>query len=80
MLRNIIARAKKEKKWLFTHYQGLWFSPVDLEKANAEGRYLWGEVNWTLRDPQEHLCELRRVACVAEEEAVKFEKLLEGNR
>lgn len=52
-LRHLIAQARAEGKWLHCSYQDLWFSPDQLETANREGRFRWGAVNWTLRDPEE---------------------------
>ena len=52
-LRPLIAKARAEGKWLHCSYQNLWFSPDQLETENREGRFRWGAVNWTLRDPGE---------------------------
>lgn len=57
MLKPLIAEARASGQWLYTSYHGLWFSPDDLEKENANGKFLWGAVNWRLRDPLEHLTE-----------------------
>lgn len=54
-LNDLIDRAEREGKWLFCHYQSLWFSPSELRQHNAVGRFRWGVVNWTLRDPSELL-------------------------
>jgi hypothetical protein len=53
MLAEMIEQARHEKKWFYCDYQGLWFSPDELEKHNANGRFLWGPINWQLRDPRE---------------------------
>ncbi len=52
-LRPLIAQARAEGKWLHCSYQDLWFSPDELEAANRDGRFRWGAVNWTVRDPGE---------------------------
>jgi len=54
-LSKIISRARANGKWLYCSYQNLWFSPAELEAANRKGRFLWGEINWELRDPAECL-------------------------
>ncbi len=54
-LNALIAQARSEGKWLWCHYQDLWFSPDSLEAENKNGKFRWGAVNWTLRDPQEKL-------------------------
>jgi hypothetical protein len=68
MLKELIEQARKEGKWLWCHYQDLWFSPDQLEAENAAGKFRWGPVNWKLRDPQERLSEAeRRLASAAAE-------------
>lgn len=59
-LRGLIQQARSERKWLWCRYQDMWFSPDQLEEANRDGRFLWGPVNWQLRDPQERVDEARR--------------------
>lgn len=71
-LSPLIAQARTERKWLHCSYQDLWFSPSDLEEKNREGRFLWGPINWTLRDPKEHLEELERRAKSALDEVERF--------
>ena len=56
-LNPLIAQAEREGKWLYCNYQGMWFSPKELRRANADGRFIWGAVNWCLRNPQEYLNE-----------------------
>jgi hypothetical protein len=52
-LKNLIAQARAEDKLIYSQYQQLWFTPGELEKANAENRFLWGLVNWELRSRDE---------------------------
>ncbi len=59
-MESLLAQAEREGKWLFCHYQGLWFSPEELRKAQSEGRFRWGAVNWILRDPTEKLAVIDR--------------------
>ena len=51
-LTELIAEAREKYLWIHCNYHDLWFSPNELEKCNAEGKYLWAKVNWTLKDPQ----------------------------
>ena len=44
-LERLIAKARKENKWLFCGYQQLWFTPDELEKENQKGNFLWGTAN-----------------------------------
>jgi len=59
-LKPLIEKARRAGKWLHCAYQDLWFSPEQLEQHNAAGRFRWGAVNWSLRDPQERLKEMQR--------------------
>jgi hypothetical protein len=56
----LFEQARAENKWF---YHGgmtgpLWFSPAELEAELAAGHFLWGALNWRLRDPAEHLHEI----------------------
>lgn len=73
-LPELIAKARREGKWLFCAYQALWFSPDQLARENANGRFRWGVVNWQLRDPQEHLAAARRAVDVAQAEMDRIEQ------
>lgn len=74
-LRELIGRARHEGKWLWCHYQDLWFSPDQLETQNKQGKFVWGAVNWKLRDPQERLDEAnaRYVQAQAERDRIADE-------
>lgn len=56
-LKALIEQARNEGKWLWCAYQDLWFSPDQLSAENANGKFVWGVVNWKLRDPKEQLIE-----------------------
>lgn len=75
LLEPLISQAEAEGKWLHCSYQDLWFSPAQLREENRKGSFLWGPVNWTLRDPQERLAEAQRRAdsAVAYAQRVKQE-------
>ena len=75
-MKKMIAEAKRHKLWLFASYQSLWFSPEQLESAQANGRFQWGPVNWKLRDPQERLEELVMEADQAIQRVSDFQKVL----
>lgn len=72
-LSELIAEARKQSKWLHCAYQNLWFSPDDLEACNKAGRFRWGAVNWTLRDPKERIAQAvaDRVAAEREEQRIR---------
>lgn len=48
LLEPLIQQAEREDKLLHCSYQDLTFTPAELRARNAEGRFLWGPVNWTL--------------------------------
>ena len=47
----LIAEARHQGKHLWNRYSGVCFTPDQLERQNAMGRFLWGAVNWELVDP-----------------------------
>ena len=68
-LKPLFEKAKKEGLWFNCHYQDLWFSPEELEERQAKGEFMWGAVNWTLKNPKGHLKSLERIAASAKKEA-----------
>ena len=70
----LIERARKEGRWLWCSYQNLWFSPGELEKENANGSFLWGPVNWSLRDPKAWVQEAADEALKAQRELLRRKK------
>jgi len=77
-LDKMFARARQERLWFHCSYQDLWFSPDELERAQADGRFRWGAVNWSLRDPKEQIDYLKRKAAAVAEEAARFEAKASG--
>jgi hypothetical protein len=57
-LEPMFKEARERGFWFYTSYHDLWFSPDELEQAQSEGRFMWGAVNWQLRNPYERLNEL----------------------
>jgi len=53
-LAELIQEARLRGKALHSPYQDLWFTADELEKENAKGEFLWGRVNFELRDPGFH--------------------------
>lgn len=56
-LKPLFERARKEGLWFWCSYQGLWFTPDELEAEHRRGSFIWGAVNWSLRDPKELVAE-----------------------
>lgn len=73
-LRKLTAQARAEGKWLWCHYQDIWFSPDQLDEQNAVGKFIWGPVNWQLRDPKERLAEAKARVDRANEEYLKIRR------
>lgn len=74
----LFAKAEQLGLWFYSPYQSLWFSPQRLRDQQAQGRFMWGAVNWELRDPKEHAAKLRQKAKDANREAEAFEAELRG--
>lgn len=60
ILRPLLQQARDEGKWLRSDYQGLWFSPDELEAHHKNGMFLWGPINWILCDPEIQIANLER--------------------
>lgn len=58
-LEPLFETAKRKKLWFHCNYQDLWFSPQELRENHAEGRFIWGPQNWTLRNPQELINQIK---------------------
>lgn len=71
-LNALIDQAEAEKKWLWSRYQDLWFSPAQLREQNRNGKFRWGAVNFKLRDPQERVEEANKRASLATVEAARI--------
>lgn len=71
-LHTLIQQARQEGKWLRCGYQDLWFAPDRLEDEHRNGKFMWGVVNWQLREPTEQLeaAERRAAAAIAERDRV----------
>ena len=75
-LEPLFQEAERTGKWFYSNYQGLWFSPEQLREHHKNGRFIWGAVNWTLRDPKEKLIELLDHKETIEREIEQFERAL----
>lgn len=69
---ELLKEAREKKLWLYTSYQGMWFSPDELEKSQQEGKFRWGPSNWELRDPIQKLQELEKNVCDAQKNVERF--------
>lgn len=71
-MQPLYEKAEKEGLWFWSRYQDLWFSPSELKEAQGQGRFLWGYVNWELRDPKEKIAQLQRTKSTIDEEIERF--------
>lgn len=72
-LSDLIIEARDKKLWLRCAYQDLWFSPDELEAANAKGEFRWGAINFELVSPYVKLASLRREVEDAKKRVAEFE-------
>jgi hypothetical protein len=72
LLLLLIEEARRGGLWLHAKSHDLWFSPDELESLNLAGQFLWGPVNWTLRDPKEHVAQIRQRITGLEKELASF--------
>ncbi len=68
----MIKEAREKKLFLYNSYYDLWFSPKELEDYNSEDRYVWGAVNWHLKDPAIYLKQLGKNVQKAKDEHWNF--------
>ena len=77
-LDKLFTIARRDRLWFF--HGGLsgplWFSPNQLEAEQKNGKFVWGAVNWALRDPQEHLNEAVQHRKAAEAEEIRIATLI----
>jgi hypothetical protein len=68
--------ADRDGLWFYCNYQDLWFSPNELREQHNKGSFLWGAVNWQLRNPDDKLLELLQSKKGAESEIARFKERL----
>lgn len=73
-LEPMFKEAEDRKLWFHSSYQDIWLSPKELREQHAQGRLIWGPVNWRLRDPQEYLKQLHGKIVATEREIANFKE------
>lgn len=73
-LKPMFDEARAKGLWFLSGYQELWFSPDELDMAQASGRFIWGPQNWRLYPPSNHLKQLQNRAAAAQREVEEFEQ------
>jgi hypothetical protein len=71
-LKPLFEKARKEKLLFRSDYQGIVFTPDELEQEQAKGHFVWGAVNWELIDPEKIKEGLRKSIRSAEKEHQDF--------
>lgn len=76
-LEPLFAEAERDGKWF--HHNSmmvgpLWFSPGELRAEHEKGKFIWGAVNWRLRDPLEGLKQIADDRARSEAELGAFRK------
>ena len=66
--------AEQENLWFYCNYQDMWFSPKELRNEHGSGKFIWGETNWTLRDPSEKLKQLENGRINMDKTICEFKK------
>lgn len=68
-MENIIQQAERDEKWLSCAHVNMAFTPQELRKANAEGRFIWAHPdNLDYVDPKDELITITgRLAVMAKE-------------
>ena len=79
-LEPLFQEAKNKGFWFYSSYQSIWFSPKELQSEHESGTFIWGAVNWQLRDPKDHIKELKLESISIQKEILDFEeRLIEGS-
>lgn len=54
-LQPLIKEAREKRMFLMASYQGITFSPNELDEQHRIGKFAWGPSNWKLVNPTEFL-------------------------
>lgn len=76
-LEPLFTQAEKEQLWFRSRYQGIWLTPNELRENQAEGKFIWGPSNWELRNPEEELARLYKVAVQARNNHDSWERKID---
>ena len=77
-LKPLFDKARKEKLWFYCGYQGMWFAPDELEAYHKDNKFVWGAVNWQLRNPKEQLDNLKMIVENSQKNVVDFKERMEA--
>ena len=61
-LEPMFRNAREQKLLIRSNYQGILFTPDELENRQKNGQFVWGLVNWELISPQIEYDRLKKIA------------------
>jgi hypothetical protein len=73
-LAPLFKKAEKEGLWFHEGFHDVSFSPKELRKEQANGKFWWGACNWKLIDPQSLIKDFKKDIRRAEDEIKKIQK------
>ena len=79
-LAPLFKEADRTGKWFNCDYHDIWFSADELRANHAKGSFVWGAVNWSLKDPLVHIETLQRRIANASSELNAFLKRVDDAR
>lgn len=79
-LSHLFKIAEEQGLWFYSHYQQMWFSPRELKEQQSRGHFVWGAVNWELRDPKIKLKQFEREIEELEKQKKEFELRLQKGK
>jgi hypothetical protein len=69
----LFEKAEKENLYFYSNYQCIWMSPKKLRQYHKEGSFIWGPVNWQLKDPKVRTEELKERIVSAKKQLKEWE-------
>lgn len=80
-MKKLFERAEKEGLWFYFRYQDMWFSPRELREEQERGNFLFGQVNWDLRDPQDEISRIdARIQALKEQRGDMVKRIIKHCR
>lgn len=76
-LDKLFIEARAKKLWFYCPFGGgspLWCTPDELQEAQGKGKFIWGHVNWELRDPRELVAAINLKMTQLQQELTRIER------
>jgi len=71
-LRKMAKIARINNQAIYCHYQNLWWTPKEFEKALDDGKFHWGTENFQFRSLEDRTRQLRRARDEAQRELMEW--------